>query len=603
MMEAHTRCLVLSSTYRDSVWLMQLSHTLESLPGVQRVAVMMGTAHNKAILQQAGLLTGEGEAGSANDLLVCVQAETPTAAAEALREATARVTRGQQAAGDGARAAAPRTLETALRRLPDANLACISVPGAYAVHEARKALQHGLHVFLFSAHVDLEAEISLKNLAAHQGVLMMGPDCGTAVLNGVPLGFANHLPRGPVGLIAASGTGLQQVSCLLAHQGIGISQAIGVGGRDVHERIGGHSMRAALQALAQDTDTRVLVLIAKPPAASVAARLAQEAAQTGKPCVLAFVGDTTLSSVPGALYPAATLAEAALLAGALARGEPLPTGEAALPTPLAGELQAAHTALQPGQRIVHALYCGGTLAYEALGLLRRALGTVVSNLDHTLEASHEAAHMVLDLGAEEFTQGRPHPMIDPGVRRQHLLAAARNPEVGVVLCDVMLGWGAHPDPAGALAAAWQEAQAAAGSEGRELVGIAHVCGAPDDPQGFASQGQLLRDQGMLLADSNAQAVRLAAAVLGAQVQDGTTHSLTAGRAAPGAAMVPQEQLAASVLPARLPALFAAGPRVINLGLELFTPQLVAHGVPVVHVDWRPPAGGDTRLASLLERLR
>src|SRR5262252_1877038 len=268
-MQMHVRCLVLFSTYRDSVWLMHLSHTLEDLPGVQRVAVMMGTPHNKALLQQARLLTAEGEVGKADDLLVCVQAETPAAA-------TARVTQ-QQARPGTAREAAPRTLETALRRLPDANLACISVPGEYAVQEARKALHHGLHVFLFSAHVDLEAEVELKSLAAQQGLLMMGPDCGTAVLNGVPLGFANHLPRGPVGLIAASGTGLQQVSCLLARQGIGVSQAIGVGGRDVHERVGGHSMRAALQALAQDPDTRVLVLIAKPPAAHVAARLTQDA--------------------------------------------------------------------------------------------------------------------------------------------------------------------------------------------------------------------------------------------------------------------------------------------------------------------------------------
>src|SRR6266571_959003 len=177
-----------------------------------------------------------------------------------------------------------------------------------------------------SVPVDLEAEVALKNLAAQQGVLVMGPDCGTAVLNGIPLGFANHLPRGPVGLIAASGTGLQQVSCLLARQGIGASQAIGVGGRDVHERIGGHSMRAALQALAQDPDTRVLVLIAKPPAASVAARLAQEAAQTGKPCVLAFVGDTVLPNDSGGVYTATTLEEAALIAGALAQDVPLPTG-------------------------------------------------------------------------------------------------------------------------------------------------------------------------------------------------------------------------------------------------------------------------------------
>jgi FdrA protein len=602
MMQTHVRCLVLGSTYRDSVWLMHLSHTLEGLPGVQRVAVMMGTPHNKALLQQAGLLTAEGEAGSANDLLVCVQAATPTAAAEALRQAAARMT-PQQGTGATARAAAPRTLETALRRLPHANLACISVPGAYAVHETRKALQHGLHVFLFSAHVDLAEEASLKNLAAQQGLLVMGPDCGTAVLNGVPLGFANQLPRGPVGLIAASGTGLQQVICLLAGQGIGVSQAIGVGGRDVHERIGGHSMRAALQALAQDADTQVLVLIAKPPAASVAAQLAREAAQTGKPCVLAFVGETVLAAVSGGVYPAATLEEAALLAGALTRGTLLPMEPVALPASHAAAAQAARMALQPGQRLVHALYCGGTLAHEALGLLRYALGSVVSNLDDTLEAPHAATHVVLDLGAEEFTQGQPHPMIDSSARRPYLLEAAGNPEVAVVLADVMLGWGAHTDPAGALAAAWQEAQVVAGTAGRTLVGIAHVCGAPDDPQGFEQQRQILRECGLLLADSNAQAVRLATAVLGVRAQHSPAQGLAVGSTAPSTAILPQKQYPPVSLPARLPELFMTGPRVVNLGLELFATQLAAHGVPVVHVDWRPPAGGDDRLASLLERLR
>jgi FdrA protein len=601
-MQTHVRSLVLFSTYRDSVWLMHLSHTLESLPGVQRVAVMMGTPHNKALLQQVGLLTAEGEAGGANDLLVCVQAATPEAAAVALRQATERMT-PQQGRDTAAGAVAPRTLETALRRLPDANLACISVPGEYAVHEARKALQRGLHVFLFSAHVDLAAEASLKNLAAQQGLLVMGPDCGTAVLNGVPLGFANQLPRGPVGLVAASGTGLQQVSCLLAGQGIGVSHAIGVGGRDVHERIGGHSMRAALQALAQDADTHVLVLIAKPPAARVAAQLAREAAQTGKPCVLAFVGATALPTVPGGVYPAATLEEAALLAGALARGAPLPMEPATLPASDVAPAQAARRVLQPGQRLVHALYCGGTLAHEALGLLRQGLGNVVSNLDDTVGASPQTTHVVLDLGAEEFTQGRPHPMIDPSTRRQYLIEAAGHPEVAVVLADVMLGWGAHADPAGALAAAWQEAQAVARAAGRALVGIAHVCGAPDDPQGFAQQCQILREHGLLLADSNAQAVRLATAVLGVHAQGSPTQWPAVRSIAAGAAALPQEQQPSVSLPARLPELFMTGPRVVNLGLELFATQLAAHGVPVVHVDWRPPAGGDPHLASLLERLR
>jgi FdrA protein len=496
---------------------------------------------------------------------------------------------------------APRTLETALRRLPEANLACISVPGQYACHEARKALQHGLHVFLFSDHVALGAEEELKQLAAQQGLLVMGPDCGTAILGGVPLGFANQLPRGPVGLISASGTGLQQVTCLLARQGIGVSQAIGVGGRDLHRQIGGRSMRAALQALAGDAGTRVIVLISKSPDATVAMCLAQEAAQVGKPCVLALLGEAPWSSPATSVYGVATLEQAALVAGALVRGEPLLASAQEVPSHLVLSLEAARAVLRPDQSTVCALYCGGTLAYEALWLLRRALGTVHTNLDGAVDPTAVAGHVVLDLGAEEFTSGRPHPMIDPTIRRQQLLAMARRPEVAVVLCDVMLGWGVHADPATALATAWEEAQRLAYAEGRRLVGIASVCGTPDDSQGYEQQCEVLRTHGMLVAESNAQAVRLAAAVIGARVETPPVKLPTGAPSVVFPAVPPT--LPAPQVPVHLPALFAAGPRVINLGLELFAAHLTACGVPVVHVDWRPPAGGNTRLASLLERLR
>ncbi|MGE3536586.1 MAG: acyl-CoA synthetase FdrA [Candidatus Tectimicrobiota bacterium] len=597
-METVSRCLVLPSTYRDSVWLMHLSSSLEDLPQVQQVAVMMGASHNKALLQAAGLLTPEGAASGATDLLVCVRAATPAAAQAALQAAEERLAHQPQRSGELPDEMAPRSLDTALRRLPAANLACISVPGAYAAEEARKALQRGLHVFLFSAHVALEDEIALKQLAAQQGLLLMGPDCGTAILHGLPLGFANQLPRGPVGLIAASGTGLQQVSCLLAQQGLGVSQAIGVGGRDLHARVGGHSMRAALQALAQDAATRVLVLLAKPPAPAVAARLMQEAAATGKPCVVAFLGDTEARPPGGTVYPVSTLAEAARVAAALAGGRPVPRGEQDIPAHLSAAVQAAAASLHPEQRLLRALYCGGTLAHEALTLLRRTGAPVCSNLDETLMAGATASHLVLDLGGEEFTQGRPHPMIDPGVRRQHLVEAARDPAVAVVLCDVMLGWGAHADPAGALATAWAEALAVARAAGRHLLGLAHVCGAPDDPQDFAAQCARLRQQGFILADSNAQAVYLAAAALGTPVP--VSPPALAATAPDRHA---QPSLPPVSMPEQLAALLATGPRVINVGLEMFATQLAAQGVPVVQVDWRPPAGGDTRLASLLARLR
>jgi FdrA protein len=595
----YTCCLVLPSTYRDSVVLMSLSRSLESLPGVQQVAVMMGTPQNTALLRDAGLLTAEAESAGTNDLLICVQASSAAAAAQAIRAAQDGLA-PRQSDATGRRDRLPRTLETALHHLPEANLACISVPGQYAGHEARKALEHGLHVFLFSDQVELEMEAALKQYAAQRGLLLMGPDCGTAILHGVPIGFANQVPRGSVGLISASGTGLQQVTCLLAQQGLGVSQAIGVGGRDLHRRIGGSSMRAALQALANDVATHVIVLISKPPDAAVGGQLVRQALDVGKPCVLAFLGSDALS-VPGApLYTVATLEEAALMASALVRGETVTRQHRSMPPHLIASVEVSRAALAPAQHSVYALYCGGTLAHEALWLLRHALHGVTSNLDGTLGTSSTPGHVVVDLGAEEFTSGRPHPMMDPTVRRQQLLALAQRPEVAVVLCDVILGWGAHADPAGALVAAWAEARRIAHSEGRQLIGIATLCGAPGDPQGYAQQRQVLQEHGFLLAESNAQAVRLAIAAVGGQLREQGTLAAPASQAM----TVSGDSTAAfPAVPAHLPALFATGPRVINVGLELFAEQYTACGVPVVHVDWRPPAGGDVRLARLLTRLR
>jgi FdrA protein len=551
-------------------------------------------------LREAGLLTSEGEQADVNDLLICVQANAPEAVEHVVQEANKRLAHHREDVKDGGEMA-PRTLETALERMPAANLACISVPGRYAGNETRKALQKGLHVFLFSDHVDLEAEAELKQLATKQGLLLMGPECGTAILNGVPLGFANQVPRGPVGLVSASGTGLQQVTCILAQQGIGVSQAFGVGGRDLHKRIGGPSMRAALQTLAADEDTQVIMLISKAPHAEVAGRITQEAARVGKPCVLAFLGSQSRFNSADTLHYAATLEHAALVAGALVRDEPVPSRprddlQKRLPS-----IKAVRAKLQPQQRTVQGLYCGGTLAYEALWLLRQSLGKTASNLDGTFNTTGGAGHVVLDLGAEEFTGGRPHPMIDPQLRHHQILDIARQPEVAVVLCDVMLGWGAHPDPASALAAAWKEAKGTAIAEGRQMICIAAVCGTPEDPQGYDQQCRVLRESGIILAESNAQAVRLAAAIV-----DVRTGAVSAEPVAEGIKLEPPTPGPESRLPevpAHLPALLATGPRVINLGLELFAAQLTACGVPVVHADWRPPAGGDTRLASLLERLR
>ncbi|WP_089946314.1 acyl-CoA synthetase FdrA [Candidatus Entotheonella palauensis] len=595
-MSVHTQCLILPSLYRDSVVLMQLSRTLESQPHIHQAAVMMGTPQNRDLLREAGLLTPEAEASGANDLLICVQADSPEAANAALQHAR-ELCMQHQVHRDEAGETAPRTLATALRRMPDANLVCISVPGQYAYREARRALEQGLHVFLFSDHVDLDAEIELKQIASQHGLLVMGPDCGTAMIRGMPLGFANQWPSGPVGLIAASGTGLQQVSCLLAHQGVGISHAIGVGGRDLHRDLTGHSMRAALQALARDDDTRVIVLISKPPDPEVSGILAREAAGSGKPCILAFIGDDQPRPDTLGLYRVTTLEAAALAATALARGNTPSARIEPLPPHLVAAAETARQTLRSDQHLVHGLYCGGTLAAESLWLLRHAFKSVDSNLDGSFNAAHAACHAVLDLGAEEFTSGRPHPMIDPSVRQQHLLRLAESSGIAVVLCDVMLGWGAHDAPGVALATAWQEMQGRLRQRGRQVIGIATICGAPDDPQDYAHQCRVLEEHGLLLADSNAQAVRLAAHIVGASIDP----AALSGQAEPPDA--PQTTEPLPEVPSQLPILFQEGPRVINLGLESFAAQLSACGAPVLHVDWQPSASGNTHLASLLERLK
>jgi succinyl-CoA synthetase alpha subunit len=382
-----------------------------------------------------------------------------------------------------------------VRLLPTANLALISTPGPYAAAEAWKALKRGLHVLLFSDNVPIGQEIELKRAAHRRGLLLMGPDCGTAILDGAPLGFANAVRRGRVGLVGASGTGLQQVSCLLDRLGEGVSQVIGVGGRDLDERVGGLMMRAGIQRLAADPGTAVIGLVSKPPAPAVAQGVLEAATASGKPVVVCFLGgDPSIVRDRGAC-PAATLDEAATLCAAHARGD---SPDRAAPLAWSPDLAARADALAgrfaPGQRWIHGLYSGGTLCQEAALVLRELSG----------------AHACVDLGADEFTLGRPHPMIDFRLRNEKILAAAKEPAAAVILLDVVLGYAAHPDPAGALLPAIRVARAQAAAAGRHVVFVASVCGTPADPQPLAAQEEALTKAGVLLAPSNALAARLAA---------------------------------------------------------------------------------------------
>ena len=441
--------------YLDSVALMRLSRRLAALPGVEGAALMIGSPSNKVLLRDAGLLAAEGEDAGVNDLVIAVRASDESAGRRAVDSALNLEPEKSEIFPHA------RTLAGALEALPRANLALISVPGDFAAAEARKALGAGLNALVFSSGVPLEEERALKRLANEKGLLLMGPDCGTALIAGTPVAFANAVPRGDIGIVSASGTGLQEVSCLIARMGAGVSHGIGVGGRDLDERVGALGTLAAIDALESDPGTRIVVLISKPPAPRVAEQVLERLARCAKRSVVCFLG----LDRPGL---ATTLREAAELAtGKKLQEEKLEKGKI------------------PGR--VHGLYCGGTLCSEAELIFRR-LGL--------------SGHRFVDLGDDRYTRGRPHPMIDPEIRNDYLATAAADPAVGVILVDVVLGYGSHPDPAGVLVK---------NQVTKTLV--ASVVGTEKDPQMRSRQVARLRDAGVLVAPSNAHAAEWAASLV------------------------------------------------------------------------------------------
>jgi succinyl-CoA synthetase alpha subunit len=493
-----TCCLVRSDTYRDSVELMRVAALVERLAGVSRAALMMATPANRELLSGAGLLHGEAADAGPNDLVVAVAAADRAAGERALAEASRLLDEQATVSAPAGEKPPPRSIAAATAEMPHANLAIISTPGPYATAEALKALKRGLHVFIFSDNVPVADEVELKRLAAKKKLLVMGPDCGTAILDGVPLGFANAVRRGRIGLVGASGTGLQQVSCLVDQLGEGLSQVIGVGGHDLDERVGGIMMEASIERLAADAGTDVIVLVSKPPAPAVARRILGVARRSGKRIVVNFLGGDAGAIRDSGAVASTTLEDAARAAVALAQGRR--PGKAAAPARLTAGARAKARRFAKGQELVHGLYSGGTLCQEAAIILN----------------DEGVKHSVVDLGDDEFTVGRPHPMIDFRLRHDRIVAAAKDPATAVILLDVVLGYGAHPDPARALTPALAAAARIAAKSRRGLAIVASVCGTKADPQNVTNQQKALAEAGVLLAPSNAQAARLAAALVGAR---------------------------------------------------------------------------------------
>ncbi len=609
------RVTVKRDMYVDSVMLMLASRDLENHPSVQEATVAMGTAMNVQLLLDQGFPASDLASVTPSDLVMAIDCnqgdyDSIVAFADELL-AGKKGAKGQQTSTE-----VLHSIDDALQVYPDLNLAIISVPGIYAAHQGRKALGKGLHVMLFSDNVSLEDEISLKREALSKGLLVMGPDCGTAIIGGKPLCFANVVNKGTIGVVAASGTGLQEVTSLIDRFGGGISQAIGTGGRDLkNKQVGGLMMSLGIAALASDTETSVIVVVSKPPAAEVVEPILLALSESGKPSVVHFIGsDSTQFPSYETIHWTGNLEETARVALSLS-GSALPPREhhdrwafdldhESIDALVKGE----SSSFLPEQRDLRGYYTGGTLADEAWLSLSEIPGGVWSN-NHTDPAfvpkdPHESrGNTIIDLGDDVFTVGRPHPMIDPSTRVDRMLAECDDPSIAVMLVDCVLGYGSCDDPAGALVPVILKAKESAVKRGGYLSVIASVTGTTGDPQGFASQVEKLEQAGVVVMSSNYQAVQLARRIIMQEYGPGKEKDVPAPhlgqKRAPRMSKIQSSETHRSSLPVEPALSLFKEVKVVNLGLQSFADNL---GPTAVHLDWRPPAGGDLSLIHALSAI-
>jgi succinyl-CoA synthetase alpha subunit len=506
------RLIVKKDTYFDSVFLMQISAALKDREGVEEVQVTMATPQNIDLLTDLGFGEELKVDLTPNDLLIALSVQNESLFGELEGEVSAMLKSNKSGGADAAYK--PSSIAGAVEACTDINMAIISVAGEYAANETRKALEAGLHVMLFSDNVSLEEEISLKKMALEKGLLVMGPDCGTAIINGSPLCFANEVRRGPVGIVAASGTGAQEVSVLIDRFGGGVSQLIGTGGRDLKEEVGGITMLMGIDALKNDPETQVILVVSKPPAKTVAAKIIEALKASGKPSVVHFIG-TSLDESSDSIYIAKSLEDAALASLAAVNGSDVPSVEFSLPEEqIADMVKEEVSGKSDKQKYLRGYFTGGTLCDESLFMLSNSLGDIYSNI-HTNEKLQlddpfkSQEHTFVDLGDDTFTRGRPHPMIEPATRVERIEAEVDDEEIAVVMLDVVIGHGSHFDPAGEIVPSLVKARNKARERGGNLTILASVTGTDKDFQNYSAQRQKLEEIGAIVMPSNAQMSRLA----------------------------------------------------------------------------------------------
>ncbi|NSI89195.1 DUF1116 domain-containing protein [[Clostridium] scindens] len=578
------KTIVKKGSYHDSVVLMLLTNQISTIEGVKKVSIMMATPANKDIYRQSGLSTEELESASANDMVVVADVDDDAILDVIMEEVEEFFKKQSTSEGDKKGAESVKSWDKALGKLPDANLAVISIPGAYAALEADRALDEGMNVFMFSDNVTLEDEIKLKQKAHEKGLAVMGPDCGTGIIQGVPIAFTNNVTPGAIGIIGASGTGIQELTTIIDRLGEGVKNAIGTGGRDLSTEVGGITMMDMIEAMESDDSVKVLIIISKPPAKEVRDRISDRLSNFKKPVVTLFLGEKPEYHEEN-FYHAYTLDEAARLAVGLVRGEEIKEGKV--------DVDDSQFFGAEEKKTIKAYYSGGTLAGEAAMLIKDALNLKVPPQKAEGFMLKTDGHIVVDLGDDVYTQGKPHPMIDPAKRIECMQDAIDDASTGVILLDIMLGYGSHEDMAGALLPSIVELRDKAKAEGRKLFFVATVCGTRRDFQSYDEAVSKLKEAGVIVCENNKLAVHTAIRAIGLDFEEPAKEIRKKTVA----------KIEKTEVSEKLIQLLSQKPKVINIGLKSFAEVVESFGCDVVQYDWMPPAGGNVELIKVLNFLR
>lgn len=578
------RTIVKEGSYHDSVVLMLLTTHIANMEKVKKVSIMMATPANKDIFKQGGLETPELLEASSNDLVIVADVDSEDVMDEILEEMDKFFIEQKNKANKTDGMPIVKSWDSALEALPDAELAIISTAGTYAALEADRALDEGLNVFMFSDNVSLEDERRLKEKAHELGLVVMGPDCGTGIINSVPLAFTNSVSPGKIGIIGASGTGIQELTTIIDRLGEGVTNAIGIGGRDLAEEVGGITMMDIIDATEYDDSIEVLIVISKPPAKSVRDKVNDRLKSYKKPVITLFLGEKPEYHEEN-FYHAYTLDEAARLAVSLVKGSKVEEGQV--------DLVGNEAFSKEDDKTIKAYYSGGTLAGEAAMLIKDGLEVDTPPQKEEGFMLNMDGHVVIDLGDDMYTQGRPHPMIDPGKRIESMTEALDDPTTGVILFDVVLGYGSHEDMVGALLPGIKKLQEKSEKEGRKVYFVSTVCGTRKDPQGYDDQVNRLKEAGILVAETNKLAVKTALNLIGRDFEDIDKEVKAVGEVK-DLSKEPSE---------KLQKMLSEKPIAINIGLKSFAEVAEEFGSTVVHYDWRPPAGGDLELLKAINFIR